>query len=89
MKTIIIMVIGLVALGGTWGIAQELKKDGRSGMSGMMKDMMQESKPDDGSSRMMHHMGGVMGMIKMMEQCNEMMKSGHHHNEKTKDSSQK
>ena len=45
-------------------------------MPGMMKDMMQEAKPDDGSRGMMSGMHGTMGiMMKLMEQRNAMMKS--------------
>ena len=89
MKKIIITGITLLALGGSWGIAQELKKEGHSGMPGMMKDMRQESKPEENSRDMTQSMGGMMGMMKMMEQCNEMMKSGHHHGEKAKETEKK
>jgi hypothetical protein len=89
MKTIIITGIALLALGGTWGMAQESKKEGHSGMQDMMKDMMKESKSDENSRGMMQGMGGMMSMMNMMEQCNEMMKSGHHHGEKAKETKQK
>jgi hypothetical protein len=88
MKKIIITGIALLALGGTWGIAQESKKEGHAGMRGMMKDMMQDSKPDDGSRRMMQDVHGMMGMMKMMEPCSDMMKSAHHQ-EKAKESHNK
>jgi hypothetical protein len=87
MKKIIITGIALLALGGTWGIAQESKKESHSEMQGMKN--MQDSKPDDGSRRMMQDMHGMMGMMKMMEQCSDMMKSAHHQGEKAKESHNK
>ena len=89
MKKIITTGIVLLALGGTLGIAQESKKEGHSGMQGMMKDMMQDSKPDEGSRGMMQDMHGMMGMMKMMEQCDVMMKSVQHQAEKAKESQKK
>ena len=89
MKAMIIIGITLLALGGTLGTAQELKKDGHSGMRRMMKDMMQEPRSSEGSLDMMHGMDGMMGMMKMMEQCSGMMKSGHDHSDKAKDTKQK
>jgi hypothetical protein len=83
MTKIIIAAIALLALGGTWGIAQELKKEDHSAMQDMMKDMMQESKSDENSNGMMQHMSG-MSMMKMMEQCNDMMKSMQQQAEKGK-----
>ena len=58
-------------------------------MSGMMKDIIQESKPDEGSSGRMCDMGGVMGMMKMMEHCNDMMKSMQEQAETTKNTEKK
>ena len=89
MKGLIIAGIALVALGGTWEIAQELRKEGHSGVPGMTKDMMQESQPADGSRAMMQGMGGMMGMMKMMEQCNDMMKSMQQQAEKAKETQKK
>jgi len=57
----------------TWGIAQESKKEDRSGMHGMMQEMM-KSKLGEGSHEMMQAMDGMM---KMMDQCRGMMKSSH------------
>ena len=34
-------------------------------------------------------MSGMMGMMNMMEQCNDMMKSAQHNGEKTKETQQK
>jgi len=89
MKRIIIAAIALLALSGTWAIAQELKKEGHSGMPGMIKDMMQQSKPDENSQGMMQGMGGMMGMMKMMEQCSDMMKSAQHQSDKAKETEKK
>jgi hypothetical protein len=73
MKRIIITGLVLLALGATWGIAQESKKEGHSGMQDMMK-----SKSSEDSHGMMQGMQGMMGtMMKMMEQCSMMMQPSH------------
>lgn len=77
MKKIIMAGVMLLVFGASWGMAQQSseKKD-RSGMHGMMPDMMKESKPGEGSHGMMQDMHGMMGMMmKMMDQCSAMMKS--------------
>jgi cytochrome c556 len=45
----------------------------------MMQEMMKSGKDRE-------HMGGMMQMMKMMEQCSAMMESAHDHGEKTKES---
>lgn len=71
MKKFIITAFVLLALGATWGIAQEAKKEGHSGMQDMMK-----SKSGEDSHGMMQGMHGMMNMMmKMMEQCSTMMQS--------------
>ena len=47
-----------------------------------MQQMMKQKQSGEGS---MEGMGGMMGMMKMMEQCNDMMKSAQHQNEKAKE----
>ena len=52
----------------------------------MMQNMMKEGKQDmmkEGKEG--EHMGGMMGMMKMMEQCNAMMKSAQHEGKKAKE----
>ena len=53
-----------------------------SSMQDMMQQMMKQKQSGEGS---MGGMGGMMGMMKMMEQCNDMMKSAQHQNEKAKE----
>jgi len=53
-----------------------------SSMQDMMQQMMKQKQSGEGS---MEGMGGMMGMMKMMEQCNDMMKSAQHQNEKAKE----
>jgi hypothetical protein len=60
------------------------KKD--SSMKDMMHEMMKEKEPGKGA---MHGMGEMGGMMKMMEQCHDMMKSAQHHGEKAKENQRK
>ena len=53
-----------------------------SSMQDMMQQMMKQKQSGEGS---MGGMGGMMGMMKKMEQCNDMMKSAQHQNEKAKE----
>jgi len=57
-----------------------------SSMQDMMQQMMKQKQSGEGS---MEGMGGMMGMMRMMEQCSDMMKSGHHQGEKPKESQNK
>jgi hypothetical protein len=71
MKKVVISGVLLLALGATRGIAQQpQQEEERSGMHEMMPDMMKEG--EDGMSR-----GGMMHMMKMMDQCSRMMESSH------------
>jgi hypothetical protein len=82
MKKLVISGVLLSALGATWGIAQQpQQKEERSGMHEMMPDMMKEG--EGGMSR-----GGMMRMMKMMDQCSRMMESSHG-SEKPKESQTK
>jgi hypothetical protein len=75
MKKIIISGLVLLALGATWGMAQESKKEEHSGARGMMQDMM-KSETGENPHRTMQDMHGMMSMMmKMMDQCSAMMKS--------------
>jgi hypothetical protein len=47
--------------------------------SAMMQEMMKGEKQGD-------HMGGMMRMMKMMDQCSAMMESSHHEGKETKES---
>jgi len=60
-----------------------------SSMMESMPDMMKGKQSGEGGMHGMGETSGMMGMMKMMEQCNEMMKSGHHDAEKAKDTKQK
>jgi hypothetical protein len=57
-----------------------------SSMQDMMQQMMKQKQSGEGS---MEGMSGMMEMTKMMEQCNDMMKSPHHQGEKAKESQNK
>jgi hypothetical protein len=50
-----------------------------------MQDMMKQKQSVEGSTEGM----GEMGMMKMMEQCNEMMKSAQHQGERAKENQKK
>lgn len=56
-----------------------------SSMMDSMPEMMKGKQSDEGG---MHGMGD-MGMMKMMEQCNDMMKSAPQQGEKTKETQKK
>jgi hypothetical protein len=71
MKKIITSGVLFLALGATWGMAQQPpQKEERSGMREMMLDMMKEGEGE--KSRR-----GMMRMMKMMDQCSRMMESSH------------
>jgi len=57
-----------------------------SSMQDMMQQMMKQKQSSEGNKE---GMGGMMGMMRMMEQCSDMMKSGHHQGEKPKESPNK
>ena len=57
-----------------------------SSMQDMMQQMMKQKQSVEGGTE---GMSGMMGMMNMMEQCNNMMKSAQHNDEKTKDTQQK
>ena len=57
-----------------------------SSMQDMMQQMMKQKQSGEGS---MEGMGGMTGMMRMMEQCSDMMKSAHHQGEKAKESQNK
>ena len=50
-------------------------------MQDMMPQMMKQKQSGEGSM----DMRGMSGMMEMMEQCNDMMKSAHHQGEKAKE----
>lgn len=54
-----------------------------SSMQDMKQQMMKQKQSGEGSTE---GIGGMMGMMKMMEQCSDMMKSAHHQGEKAKES---
>jgi hypothetical protein len=53
-----------------------------SSMQDMMQQMMKQKQSGEGSSE---GMSGMMGMMKIMEQCSDMMKSAQHQSEKAKE----
>lgn len=57
-----------------------------SSMQDMMQQMMKQKQSGEGG---MHGMGDMGGMIKMMEQCSDMMKSAQHQGEKAKETQNK
>jgi hypothetical protein len=78
--TVFLMVSGVT-------LAQQSGEEKKgSSMQDMMQQMMKQKQSGEGS---MEGKGGMMGMMKMMEQCSEMMKSAHHHGEKAKESQNK
>lgn len=54
-------------------------------MKDSMPDMMKGKQSGEGGMHGMGDIGGMMGMMKMMEQCNDMMKSAQHQDEKAKE----
>jgi hypothetical protein len=56
-----------------------------SSMMESMPDMMKSKRSGGAGMPEVGDMGGRMGMMKMIEQCNEMMKSGGHQDEKAKE----
>jgi len=57
-----------------------------SSMQDMMQQMMKQKQSGEGSTK---DMSGMMGMMRMMEQCSDMMKSAHHQGEKAKETQKK
>jgi len=60
-----------------------------SSMMESMPDMMKGKQSGEGGMHGMGETSGMMGMMKMMEQCSDMMKSAQHRGEKPKESQNK
>jgi hypothetical protein len=87
MKQLILPVLVVfLTLSGVTLAQQSGDQKQRSSMMESMPDMMKDKQSGEGSMR---GMGDMMGMMKMMEQCSDMMKSGHDHRDKTEDTKQK
>jgi hypothetical protein len=87
MKKIALTVLAVfLALSGVTLAQQSGEEKKGSSMQDMMQQMMKQKQSGEGS---MEGMSGMMGMTKMMEQCNDMMKSPHHQGEKAKESQNK
>ena len=80
-----VLAVFLVLSGVTLAQQSGDEKKGSS-MQDMMQQMMKQKQGGDGS---MEGMGEMMGMMKMMEQCSDMMKSAHHQGERAKESQNK
>jgi hypothetical protein len=77
MKTITLAVlVSFVVLS---GLARASQSGEQKEHSSMMEEMMKGGKEGE-------HMGGMMRMMKMMDQCAAMMESGHEQGEKSKES---
>ena len=81
MKKVAFVIVAIVVMLSGVTLAQqsgEEKKD--SSMQGMMQEMMKQKQSGEVD---MEGMGGIMGMMKMLDQCAAMMESAH---DKAKDS---
>ena len=85
-KVTLVGLLSLLILSGVTLAQQSGEQRKDSPMQGMMQEMMKGEKSGEGSTE---GMGGMMRMMKMMEQCSDMMKSAHHQGEKAKESHNK
>jgi len=67
-------------------LAQQSGDEKGSPTQGMMQQMMKQKQSAEGR---MEGMGGMIGMMKMMDQCSDMMKSMQYQGEKAKETQQK
>ena len=80
MKTsVLAVVVSFLAVSG-WALAAQTAEQKQD--SSMMEHMMKEGEGEKGR-------GGMMRMMKMMDQCSDMMKSMQHQGEKAKETQQK
>ena len=77
---------GLLIVSGVTLAQQSGDEKKGSSMQDMMQQMMKQKQSGESSTE---GKGGMMGMMKMMEQCSDMMKSAHHQGEKAKESQNK
>jgi len=88
-KEIVMKMIALFALtvflmvAGVTSAQQSGDEKKGSSMQDMMQQMMKQKQSGEASSEAMS------GMMRMMEQCSDMMKSDHHRDEKAKESQNK
>ena len=79
MKTIILgVVVSLLVLSGL-ALGQSLEAGKKTERASSMEEMMKGDRPKE-------HMGSMMRMMKMMDQCSAMMESAHMHDGGAKDS---
>lgn len=91
MKTKVLITVSAVVLmltGVTLGQQAGEQKKGSSMMESM-PDMMKGKQAGEGGIHGMGDMGGMMRRMKMMEQCNDMMKSMHHQADKAQETQTK